>query len=197
MFENPIYLSIYVYTCIHNHTWLVVWNIFLFSPIIGMMIQSDQYFSGGLKPPTSTVCWTCLLWLKWSDHMTRRDFVALRSSHWMRIHGPRDTVPGIRSRNALYEARVTRVTPKKSSCSSYFLRANGFKIGNSMVDTPSNVLVAINNAGYRNTPSFSLVWLLLLDLLGIHHDRTNCANSSSKVRKIYQALQGSGWAKMP
>jgi len=26
---------------------------FLFSPIVGMMIQSDQYFSEGLKPPTS------------------------------------------------------------------------------------------------------------------------------------------------
>jgi len=26
---------------------------FLFSPIVGMMIQSDEYFSEGLKPPTS------------------------------------------------------------------------------------------------------------------------------------------------
>jgi hypothetical protein len=33
--------------------WLVVWKIY-FSPIVGMMIQSDFHiFSEGLKPPTS------------------------------------------------------------------------------------------------------------------------------------------------
>ena len=35
--------------------WLVVW-IFLFFPMVGMMIQSDEYFSEGLKPPTMK-CW--------------------------------------------------------------------------------------------------------------------------------------------
>jgi hypothetical protein len=36
-------------------TWLVVWNIFLFSPIVGMMIQSDEliFFRGVGIPPTS------------------------------------------------------------------------------------------------------------------------------------------------
>ena len=29
----------------------------LFSPLPGEMIQFDQYFSGGLKPPTRCVFW--------------------------------------------------------------------------------------------------------------------------------------------
>ena len=37
------------------YIWLVVWNMtFMTSPIAGMMIQSDSYFSEGLKPPTSS-----------------------------------------------------------------------------------------------------------------------------------------------
>ena len=35
--------------------WLVVSNIFLFSPLPGEMIQIDEYFWNGWKPPTSLV----------------------------------------------------------------------------------------------------------------------------------------------
>ena len=33
--------------------WVVVSSVFLFSPLLGEMIQFDKYFSKGLKPPTS------------------------------------------------------------------------------------------------------------------------------------------------
>ena len=35
--------------------WVVVSNIFLFSPLFGEDFQFDEYFSKGLKPPTSRV----------------------------------------------------------------------------------------------------------------------------------------------
>ena len=35
------------YTYIYIHIWLVIWNMLKFSPIVGMMIQSDSYFSEG------------------------------------------------------------------------------------------------------------------------------------------------------
>jgi hypothetical protein len=46
---------------------------FLFSPIVGRMIQSDYYFSGGLKPPTRRICW--------NPAMTSRYF---QPSRWMK-----------------------------------------------------------------------------------------------------------------
>ena len=33
--------------------WLVVWNMFLFFHIFGIIIPIDEYFSEGVKPPTS------------------------------------------------------------------------------------------------------------------------------------------------
>ena len=36
-----------------NLYWLVVWNIFLFFNILGIVTPTDEYFSEGLKPPTS------------------------------------------------------------------------------------------------------------------------------------------------
>jgi hypothetical protein len=41
--------------------WLVVWNIFLFFHILGIVIRFDEYFSEGLKPPTSSCM--MLMWL--------------------------------------------------------------------------------------------------------------------------------------
>ena len=39
-------MDIYIY-------WLMVWNMFFIFPYLGIIIPTDQYFSGGLKPPTS------------------------------------------------------------------------------------------------------------------------------------------------
>ena len=36
---------------IFNHFWLVVWNIFYFPYILGIIVPTDSYFSEGLKPP--------------------------------------------------------------------------------------------------------------------------------------------------
>ena len=36
----------------HDHIWLVVSNILLFSPLFGEDSHFDSYFSDGLKPPT-------------------------------------------------------------------------------------------------------------------------------------------------
>ena len=43
---NLMDIFIYIY-------WLVVWNMFFIFPYLGIIIPTDQYFSGGLKPPTS------------------------------------------------------------------------------------------------------------------------------------------------
>jgi len=32
----------------------MVSNMFIFIPLVGEMIQFDQYFSGGMKPPTTS-----------------------------------------------------------------------------------------------------------------------------------------------
>ena len=37
-----------------KNNWVVVSNIFYFSPLFGGMIQFDLYFSDGLKPPTTS-----------------------------------------------------------------------------------------------------------------------------------------------
>ena len=36
-------------------TWLVVWNMFAFFHILGIIVPFDEYFSEGLKPPTSYI----------------------------------------------------------------------------------------------------------------------------------------------
>ena len=38
-------------TCASQNGWA---NMFMFIPLVGEMIQFDQYFSGGMKPPTTS-----------------------------------------------------------------------------------------------------------------------------------------------
>ena len=39
----------------NTHNWLVVWNLFLFSHILGIIIPIDSYFSEGFKSPTRSI----------------------------------------------------------------------------------------------------------------------------------------------
>ena len=53
VFINIHHIYIYIYIYMFIYIMFGSLEHVLFSPIVGMMIQSDQYFSGGLKPPTS------------------------------------------------------------------------------------------------------------------------------------------------
>ena len=60
--------------------WLVVWSLFLFSPIvIGMMIQSDLYLSVGLKPI-----------IRWENH--RKTLGKWRLILWQTYKAPQKTM---------------------------------------------------------------------------------------------------------
>ena len=76
-----IHILIYIWLTVTSYTGWWFGSFFLFFPIVGMMIQSDEYFSRWLKPPTryiyiwitltSYILWMCHrftcpeLWFLW------------------------------------------------------------------------------------------------------------------------------------
>ena len=62
--------------------WLVVWNIFLFFHILGIIIPTDSYFSEGLKPPTRYIS-AYMSWISYQIHRSRR---SQQCSHLYHIH---------------------------------------------------------------------------------------------------------------
>ena len=83
--------------------WLVVWNMFLFLHILGIIIPTDKYFSEGLKPPTrwdwtsaSASCWST----QTEDWILKIILLALKSdgtaqdwshsnAHWWILYRPK------------------------------------------------------------------------------------------------------------